>query len=157
MPLTIDHAAIVVPAAKLDDFVNFLVAALEPLGLKEMMRPIPTSVGLGDQTPFFWVSGIEGDAQTLALVMENEHTAFSANGRYMYHLCQPSRLSKSRRFAVIVLISNVQTTSLSTGFTRLLSKLAAKTMVLLVRGRSIILGTMVLLLEIRFVGLILRL
>ena len=61
MPLTIDHTAIVVPAAKLDDVVKFLLAALEPLGLKEMMRPIPNSVGLGDQTPFFWVTGIEGD------------------------------------------------------------------------------------------------
>ena len=74
MPLTIDHTAIVVPAAKLDDVVKFLLAALEPLGLKEMMRPIPNSVGLGDQTPFFWVTGIEGDAKTLELVMQNEHT-----------------------------------------------------------------------------------
>ena len=81
MPLTIDHTSIVVPAAKLDDVVKFLLAALEPLGLKEMMRPIPNSVGLGDQTPFFWVTGIEGDAKTLELVMKSEHTAFSANGR----------------------------------------------------------------------------
>jgi hypothetical protein len=81
MPLTIDHTAIVVPAAKLDDVIKFLLAALKPLGLKEMMRPIPTSVGLGDQTPFFWVTGIEGDAKTLELVMQNEHTAFSAHGR----------------------------------------------------------------------------
>jgi hypothetical protein len=82
MPLTIDHTAIVVPAAKLDNVIKFLLAALEPLGLREMMRPIPTSVGLGDQTPFFWVTGIEGDAKTLELVMQNEHTAFSAHGRW---------------------------------------------------------------------------
>lgn len=80
MPLTIDHTAIVVPAAKLDDVVKFLLAALEPLGLKEMMRPIPNSVGLGDQTPFFWVTGIEGDAKTLETVVQREHTAFSASG-----------------------------------------------------------------------------
>ena len=81
MPLTIDHTAIVVPADKLDDVVKFLLAALGPLGLKEMMRPIPNSVGLGDQTPFFWVTGIEGDSKTLQAVMQNEHTAFSAHGK----------------------------------------------------------------------------
>jgi hypothetical protein len=85
MPLTIDHTAIVVPAEKLDDVVKFLLVALEPLGLKEMMRPIPNSVGLGDQTPFFWVTGIEGDAKTLEAVLQNEHTAFSANGKYRLH------------------------------------------------------------------------
>lgn len=83
MPLTIDHTAIVVPASKLDGVVNFLIAALKPLGLKEMMRPLPNSVGLGDQTPFFWVTGIEGDAKTLEAVMKNEHTAFTAASRLL--------------------------------------------------------------------------
>ena len=82
MPLTVDHMAIVVPAAKLDDMVKFILTACEPLGLKEFMRPIPTSVGLGDQTPFFWISGIEGDAKTLESVMKNEHFAFSAASRW---------------------------------------------------------------------------
>ena len=87
MPLTLDHTALVVPASKLDDFVKFVLAALEPLGLKEMMRPVPNSVGLGDQTPFFWVTGIEGDARTLEAFVQNEHTAFSAKGEYRhYHL-----------------------------------------------------------------------
>jgi hypothetical protein len=83
MPLTIDHTAIVVPASQLDGVVNFLLAALKPLGLKEMMRPIPNSVGLGDQTPFFWVTGIEGDAKTPEAVMKNEHTAFTAASRLL--------------------------------------------------------------------------
>jgi hypothetical protein len=78
MPLQIDHTTLVVPTSKLDDIVNFLLAALEPLGLREWMRPIPTSVGLGDKTPFFWVTGIEGDEETLRVVMRNEHFAFSA-------------------------------------------------------------------------------
>jgi hypothetical protein len=73
MPLTIDHTAI----------VNFLLAALKPFGLKEMMRPIPNSVGLGDQTPFFWVTGIEGDERTLEAVMKNEHTAFTAESKLL--------------------------------------------------------------------------
>lgn len=81
MPLTLDHTAIVVPASKLEDVVQFLLAALEPLGLKEMMRPIPTSVGLGDQTPFFWVGAVEGDAETLEKVMQLQHPAFSASSR----------------------------------------------------------------------------
>jgi hypothetical protein len=83
MPLTIDHTAIVVPASQLDGVVNFLLAALKPLGLKEMLRPIPNSVGLGDQTPFFWVTGIEGDEKTLEAVMKNEHTAFTAASRLL--------------------------------------------------------------------------
>jgi hypothetical protein len=84
MPLTIDHTAIVVPASKLDDFVKFLLAALEPVGIKEMMRPVPNSVGLGDQTPFFWVSGLEGDPETLEAVVRSEHTAFSASSKYRF-------------------------------------------------------------------------
>jgi len=78
MPLSIDHTTLVVPISKLDDIVTFLLAALKPLGLREWMRPIPNSVGLGDATPFFWVTGIEGDEETLRTVMLNEHTAFSA-------------------------------------------------------------------------------
>jgi hypothetical protein len=78
MPLSIDHTTLVVPISKLDDLVKFLLAALEPLGLREWMRPLPNSVGLGDKTPFFWVTGVSGDEQTLQAVMQNEHFAFSA-------------------------------------------------------------------------------
>jgi hypothetical protein len=78
MPLSIDHTTLVVPISKFDDLVKFLLAALEPLGLREWMRPVPTSVGLGDKTPFFWVTGIEGDEETLRTVLQNAHFAFSA-------------------------------------------------------------------------------
>jgi hypothetical protein len=78
MPLSIDHTTLVVPISKVNDMVKVLLAALEPLGLREWMRPIPTSFGLGDKTPFFWVSGVSGDEQTLQAVMQNEHFAFSA-------------------------------------------------------------------------------
>jgi hypothetical protein len=78
MPLTLDHTTLVVPASKLEDIVKFLLTALKPLGLREWMRPIPTSVGLGDATPFFWVTGIEGDEETLRTVLKSEHFAFSA-------------------------------------------------------------------------------
>ncbi|KAM0717133.1 hypothetical protein Q7P37_006985 [Cladosporium fusiforme] len=77
MRVTVDHMCVVVPISKLDDIVKFLLAALAPLNFKEIMRPIPTSVGLGDQLPFFWVSGVEGDAATLERVMQSEHMAFS--------------------------------------------------------------------------------
>jgi hypothetical protein len=83
MPLTIDHTAIVVPASQLDGVVDFLLVALKPLGLKETIRPVSNSVGLGDQTPFYWVTGIEGDAKTLEAVMKNEHTAFSAASKLL--------------------------------------------------------------------------
>jgi len=78
MPLSIDHTTLVVPASKLNDTVTFLLAALKPLGLKEWMRPLPNSVGLGDATPFFWVMGVEGDEETLREVMRSEHFAFAA-------------------------------------------------------------------------------
>ncbi|KAM0692394.1 hypothetical protein Q7P36_008595 [Cladosporium allicinum] len=78
MPLTLDHTTLVVPASKLEDIVEFLLTALKPLGLREWMRPIPTSVGLGDKTPFFWVTDIEGDEETLRTVLRSEHFAFSA-------------------------------------------------------------------------------
>jgi hypothetical protein len=80
MSLTIDHTAIVISASKLDDFVRPLLAAPQPPGLKETMR-FPNSIGLGDQRPLFWVTGIEGDAETLKVMMQNEHTAFIAGGR----------------------------------------------------------------------------
>jgi hypothetical protein len=82
MPLTIDHTTLVVPASNLNDIVQFLLATLEPLGLREWMRPTPTSVGLGDKTPFFWVTGVEGDEETLRAVMRCEHFAFSAGSKF---------------------------------------------------------------------------
>jgi hypothetical protein len=92
MPLTLDHTTLVVPASKLEDIVEFLLTALKPLGLREWMRPIPTSVGLGDKTPFFWVTGIEGDEETLRTVLRSEHFAFSAGSKFglirSRHQCQ---------------------------------------------------------------------
>jgi hypothetical protein len=82
MPLTIDHTTLVVPVSKLNAIVQFLLAALEPLGLREWMRPVPTSVGLGDKTPFFWVTGVEGDEETWRAVMRSEHFAFSAGSKF---------------------------------------------------------------------------
>lgn len=77
MPVTVDHTCVVVPLSKLDDVVKFLLAALAPLDFKEIMRPVSHSVGLGDQLPFFWVAGVDGDAATLEKVMQNEHTALN--------------------------------------------------------------------------------
>jgi hypothetical protein len=97
MPLSIDHTTLVVPISRLDDVVKFLLAALEPLGLREWMRPIPTSVGLGDKTPFFWVTGVEGDAETLRTVMRNEHFAFSAGSKFLHFPCLALRGRGSQR------------------------------------------------------------
>lgn len=78
MPLTVDHMCLVVPASKLDKMAEFLIAALKPWGFKEIMRPVPNSVGLGDQLPFFWIAGLEGDAETLEKVTRSQHIAFRA-------------------------------------------------------------------------------
>ena len=81
MPLTVDHMCLIVPASKLDKMADFLISALKPWGFKEMMRPVPNYVGLGDQLPFFWIAGIEGDTETLEKVMKSQHTAFRAESK----------------------------------------------------------------------------
>jgi len=79
--MPIDHAAVVVPQSKLDELVAFLLTSLSHLGFKEIMRPAPHAVGLGDVAPFFWLTGVEDadvDAKTLELILKKTHVAFTA-------------------------------------------------------------------------------
>lgn len=82
MPL--HHSSYPVPMDKLEDEIKFLTAALGHMGFKEMLRPVPGVVGLGEQKPYFWISGIGNDRQPLkAEDMEKRithHYAFSATG-----------------------------------------------------------------------------
>jgi hypothetical protein len=156
MPLSIDHTSIVVPVSKLDDMVKFLLAALKPLGLREWMRPTPTSVGLGDKTPFFWVTGVEGDEETLRSVMRCEHFAFSAGSELFFCFLLLLLFSVAMLSTRADGLEKTQPTSLWTLFIELRSQPEARTMARRVRGRSIIRVIMRLMSGIRFVGLILK-
>jgi hypothetical protein len=82
MPL--DHFGIVVPQAKLEGVVTFLLASLQHLGFKEHMRPIPTVVGLGDAMPFMWITGADhenGDTKTQEELLKKSHIAFTAESQ----------------------------------------------------------------------------
>ncbi|TVY40128.1 hypothetical protein LOCC1_G006875 [Lachnellula occidentalis] len=76
MPL--DHMTLTVPQAKLEDIIKFLTTSLQPLGFKEMMRPLPNIVGLGDTAPLFWLNTHDGDAETQEALFKKAHIAFTA-------------------------------------------------------------------------------
>lgn len=76
MPL--DHMTLTVPQAKLEDIIKFLTASLQPLGFKEIMRPLPNIVGLGEKAPYFWLNVHDGDAETQEAIFKKQHIAFTA-------------------------------------------------------------------------------
>jgi len=82
MPL--DHFSIVVPQAKFEGLITFLAASLKHLGFTEHMRPIPTVVGMGDSTPFFWITAFdageeeEEDSKVQETLLKKQHIAFAA-------------------------------------------------------------------------------
>jgi hypothetical protein len=52
----ISHFGINCTASEFDDLVAFYLAALKPLGYKEMLRPVDKVVGLGNGwAPEFWI------------------------------------------------------------------------------------------------------
>ncbi|TVY45908.1 hypothetical protein LSUB1_G000486 [Lachnellula subtilissima] len=55
MPL--DRMTLTVPHAKRDAITSFLATSLHSLSLKEIKRPLPHTVGLGEETaPYFWLN-----------------------------------------------------------------------------------------------------
>ncbi|TVY71504.1 hypothetical protein LSUE1_G007097 [Lachnellula suecica] len=79
MPL--DHFNIAVPQGKLEDIITFLTTSFEPLGLKEIARPVPTVVGFGEKTPYFWLNVAdlkEVDSKSHEAVLKSQHIAFTA-------------------------------------------------------------------------------
>lgn len=77
MPL--DHFCVPVPQSKLEDLIVFLTTSLA--GFKEIMRPIPNVVGLGEVRPYFWLTGVDAtdiDAKSLDLTLKKNHIAFTA-------------------------------------------------------------------------------
>lgn len=79
MPL--DHFNITVPEANFEDLITFLQESLAHLGFKEMMRPMPKLVGMGDTEPFFWMSSCpsEGtDMSAYKTALKKTHIALNA-------------------------------------------------------------------------------
>lgn len=80
MPL--DHSSVTVPASKFEQTVSFLTTSLAHLGFKELYRPIPTVVGMGEEKPYFWVDArADIDAreeEVLLKVLKTTHIAFAA-------------------------------------------------------------------------------
>jgi hypothetical protein len=55
-----DHIAVYVHMSKFEDEIKFLLGAFGHMGMKEFMRPIEGVVGLGEETPWLWLSALHG-------------------------------------------------------------------------------------------------
>lgn len=75
MHTKLDHLGISVPKEQFESIVEWYLKALSPLNYKEMFR-FPFVVGLGDDTPDFWIAG-KDDCPPQEL-----HVAFSAPGMF---------------------------------------------------------------------------
>ncbi|KIX95853.1 uncharacterized protein Z520_08561 [Fonsecaea multimorphosa CBS 102226] len=57
--MSIHHMSFPVPYSKVDNEVAFLAAAFGHMGLKEFLRPVPGVVGMGELSPWLWITGVE--------------------------------------------------------------------------------------------------
>jgi hypothetical protein len=79
-----DHAGYYVWPSQLEAEVSFLTASLAHMGIKELMRPVPTVVGLGpDKDPFLWVAAFDnldgnGKGETEDVGVKLPHFALKA-------------------------------------------------------------------------------
>ena len=77
--MPIDHFCLAVPQSKFEGLITFLTTSLA--GFKEIIRPVPNVVGLGEFHPYFWLTGLDSadvDAKTLELALKRNHIAFTA-------------------------------------------------------------------------------
>lgn len=82
----ISHLGINCASSEFDKVVAFYLAALKPLGYREMMRPVENAVGLGNGFgPDFWITAVEGcDKVSIdARKQMGFHFAFDAKGEFM--------------------------------------------------------------------------
>jgi hypothetical protein len=81
MPL--DHSCITVPVSKFDDMVSFFLTSFADLGFKELMRPIPTAVGFGEESkPYFWINTVPNEGKELLEALRVAHIAFQAESMF---------------------------------------------------------------------------
>lgn len=88
----IDHITIPCAASKVDAEVAFFIKAFAHMGVKEVMRPFPDYVGLGDTSPWLWISGLNEKFEPIAddVHIQSMHVAVTAKG--MYSCSLPSSL-----------------------------------------------------------------
>jgi hypothetical protein len=79
------HVSLPVPFSKADAEAAFLLAAFGHMGLKEIARPGPGVVGLGENAPWLWISGLQRrepiDDDTRILQV---HLALTATGTFLF-------------------------------------------------------------------------
>ncbi|KAF7185821.1 hypothetical protein HII31_12694 [Pseudocercospora fuligena] len=85
MPL--DHFCIIVPEDKLEDIVSWLVTSNSLFGFKEIMRPLPHVVGLGEDRPYFWIWSDPSTEASEYQVKEwrKQHIAFTVESVEQVH------------------------------------------------------------------------
>ena len=79
--MALDHFSFIVPKSSLEGVVAFLASSLQHMGFKEMIRPVPYVVGMGDTKPFLWIACIDAkdvDQMTVEIFLKNQHIAFTA-------------------------------------------------------------------------------
>jgi hypothetical protein len=107
--MSFDHVGYYVPLSQIEAEVSFLTASLAHIGIKELMRPMPTVVGFGlEREPFFWVSaddgtqgnGEDGKEGREQVAMNLPHFALKAASKsgtsFIFHVYVPSRWSSSQ-------------------------------------------------------------
>ena len=98
--MPVDHFCLRVAKSQLEPIVEFITKSLEPLGIKEVMRPVPTAVGLGDSAAWLWFTGAEGDEEAFKTVLKGTHVAFTAESMstlYEFHGCKCEMLTNEMR------------------------------------------------------------
>ncbi len=96
----IDHIGITIPLTKLEEEVKFLETALAPSAVKELFRPAPEVLGMGDSmgNPFLWVSALEHDTHKPGTSQGlGWHVAFRANGERLSLSCMRRRQQTDTR------------------------------------------------------------
>ncbi|EON61938.1 hypothetical protein W97_01156 [Coniosporium apollinis CBS 100218] len=77
--MAIDHVGIEVPRVKFDELVAFYLKVLAPLNYVEVMRPVETAIGMGENgIPDFWVSANDKATESSAMTV---HVAFTTKNR----------------------------------------------------------------------------
>lgn len=83
--MLLDHFNLLVPPSQLEATISFLTSSLAHMGFKELERPIPTVVGLGETAAYFWIGVVEPDEvdeKSLDYLLRHNHIAFTAESQF---------------------------------------------------------------------------
>ena len=80
--MPVNHFSICVPTASVSELATWLVTSLQHMDFKELTRPVPWIVGMGETTAYFWINGVDVEAgvaaSSYADIMKANHVAFTA-------------------------------------------------------------------------------